>query len=868
MKHKLEKLKEIKQAMHTLCDDSSSTEDPQTSGKPSSVNSCMVNLKDLQKKTRENAKLSETKSKYSSDSGSSSSIQYVSKSKKRKLCKSVDHNVVQKLQNREITQNIWKFKKGNKSKLSDENVVKKLQNRTKFLSSAVSKDSESDSDKQKISDKKHLKLNKHRNKTVRNDLKKQRNKNDESECSESEIEIFQKQTEEREKKHVTSKPIQRSFISSYKDEVVSSSEEEFQKSTFSPLNSSFTKKLFQIKEGHAQSTKSNSSSTNQTEGKTEISKEKSLYFKSHVIKILNKFKEVCSEYELYMEHVKWKHFKKDLIYQESANNLILKSKNVINKLKMELDAQEKDLTSFYEEWNKNCNLKDTNLEYSSLSDPADSEEKSDSAKNKSSQEENSVSLCDSEDIFSTSETKFVEGAVDKNKETEVLIPVEASKKSVANNENMLFSRDNQVASPILGSNKKKGISDELNVKSKSNTLDMHKETSKKDQEHENEHNINDSIQDIFETTTENIEADDILKQKENELEKEDSLKSEKDVDKALTTDTDFSNDKTLLKFKESNVKLDNRHSDINKVTESMPKSLSLQETLASNTGNNESIVTVKIVEGEKNGSDKFSDEEQAKKALLESDSETFLNEESLSEKSNEVSTESLKNTSQCEKIKSNRKNEVNEMKNNSIHEDSTLDEQNAIFDVEISAKDALLDTNSNDCPSPSCSKKKSDKIHKSGVNSENIHAKATLLFSSNSESSNSDNDISLQLAKVDFSLNEQEEEKEENSLQHENISNFDTSVSEMGKKRQTISHKTYDLESDKKLKMHCHVVIEKLPEETLKKYADALYKSRQNLDAKEIKRYKLHEYTSKVFIFFYCKFNINFKTHGNFAKYI
>ncbi|XP_053988590.1 transcriptional regulator ATRX homolog isoform X1 [Hylaeus volcanicus] len=835
---KLDKAKDTQKLIRTVCDDSSSAEETQPSVRPSSVNLCMVDLKDLQKRKRENRKHSETKLKNSSESGNSSAEQNSklisddnTKSKKRKTSKLANEKIIKEVQNKTVTECNSKSKEGNKSKLTDDDTIKKLQNRTNV---SLSEDcNDSDSEKQEISRKEQLKLSKHRKNTksmkVKNDGKKQKSRNEESESSDSEVETYEKQTRKTRKEH----------INFSKEDVISSSGEEFQKSKFSHISSSYKRKLFQGKGDHMSSTKSSLTFEKQAEGRTEISKEQSLLFKSRVIKILNRFKEACSEYELSMERIQWKYLKKDLGNQASANNVILKSRNVITKFKSDLDTQEKDLVNFYDEWSKRCKLR--NVDYESnfsneneVSRTTDSKKKSSLPKKKSFLEEEClVSECDSEEIFSGDEKKCTKITGDKNKEAEVSMPDQTSERSASDsNENVSSSEDNRVVSPILVDKKRKATSDKSDVKDKSKIVEARMETSEDNQEDSSNLDVNNSLQDIFEESTEKVDGVNVANEKKSESEKESD--PEKGIDEMVTTKTSVNEDKTLPETKELSVKSDDKHLDVDNVKANTPDSFFSQETLTSKVDDNESIATVGIEREENNSLDNLNDEEAAKKAMLESDSDIFPNEKSI-----QISTEGNLNDKskvQFEKIKSTRKEEANERIANSSDKDNSSSKQEDVdIDAELYAKHALLESNSDDSMSPSSSKEMSDKTHNSDTSSKDKYAKAALLASSDSESLSSDSNCSLQNTNVDSSLKKQKEERKKNSLQVEDISTFDTSVSERVKKRRTRLSLKCGLENDEKLKMRCHVVIEKLPKHILKKHASALEKSRQDLDNKEIK---------------------------------
>lgn len=281
-----------------------------------------------------------------------------------------------------------------------------------------------------------------------------------------------------------------------------------------------TKKLTQAKKDSIISIESDLENIIESEKKFEISKEQSLQLKFHVVKIFNKFKEACSEYELQMEHVKCKYFKKELIYQKSVSNVIQKTKNVINNLKTELDAQEKELINFYEEWNKKCKVQNLNHEDNLLKNEIEitkkieDKEESDTSKS-SSNVESIVSECDNEEIFSDTETNIMKINIDNNRENEDTIIAKFSEKSTNDSEN-----SNRIISPILGNNKKGNricADDDLKI------IDENKRKFKEFNISSNEDIINESVDDIFkESIIEN--TDDVNLKDEHENEKKFKIK--------------------------------------------------------------------------------------------------------------------------------------------------------------------------------------------------------------------------------------------------------------------------------------------------------------------------------------------------------
>lgn len=539
-----------------------------------------------------------------------------------------------------------------------------------------------------------------------------------------------------------------------------------------------TKKLTQAKKDSIISIESDLENIIESEKKFEISKEQSLQLKFHVVKIFNKFKEACSEYELQMEHVKCKYFKKELIYQKSVSNVIQKTKNVINNLKTELDAQEKELINFYEEWNKKCKVQNLNHEDNLLKNEIEitkkieDKEESDTSKS-SSNVESIVSECDNEEIFSDTETNIMKINIDNNRENEDTIIAKFSEKSTNDSEN-----SNRIISPILGNNKKGNricADDDLKI------IDENKRKFKEFNISSNEDIINESVDDIFkESIIEN--TDDVNLKDEHENEK--NLKSKENEE-----NNDNKNENSL-RNDELNVEVKNKNTI--EVKNIKSKSITSEK-------NSESVE-----KEESNISDEVDDEEQAKRAMLESDSETPTNEESLVEKFTKQSSTSdsfeEKDILQTKKIKFDKKKGKNKISNNTNCKNNSSDEDEIIKE-EACAKNTLLESNSDDSTNPYDIKKNSNKKCDSNDDSEKL---------------NSDNDIVLKQTK----------NKNKDSIKDDS--------------KQQIFKINY-IGSDRKLKMLSEVIIERLPENILKKHKNALQKSRQYLESKEFKRYKMNK---------------------------
>lgn len=641
-----------------------------------------------------------------------------------------------------------------------------------------------------------------------NNIRKEKNKTRNSVSSDSDDAIYEKSAEKKTKRHSSLKSKQKD-LNLYKEEADSSSDKEFQKSKISLSGLSVMKKAGKDR---VISTESNQESTSQLIKKTRISKEQSLQFKSHVVKIFNQFKAICSEYEIQMEHVKWKYFKKELTYQESAFNVIEKSKNVINNLKMELNAQKEELTNFYEKWSKSHKVQSIAHEDCSLSDNEIAKEREDTEESnkseKSSNAASAVSECDNEEIFSDEGTSNRKINVDKNKTNNTLTKV--SEKLIGDNE-----KSDQIISSILDNKKedKTYTRDDLKV------IDANEKTSEEYQISTNEHAMNESIDDIFEDTAEDININDLIEARdecrnENGLQLKELEKNNDNKDK-----NSFTNEKLGTKLTDKNscsTKIENAKSKL--------------------------VFSDEIVEStEEKKNDVLNDidaEEQAKRTMLESDSETPTNDESLNEKFIEsFSTNDSfeeKDISQSKKIKCDKKEEKDKTQSNSIHENNLLggldelfseeacakrallesdllDKFEELFNEEVSAKRTLLESNSDDSMSP-CDKKESlSKKHFSSDSSEN---------------SSSDNDIKLKPLIINTSSKKNKDEDK----------NLTKDKKALDSRKPACLPKISYAGSDKKLKMFCKVVVEKLSENALKKYKNALEKSRQYLENKELRR--------------------------------
>ncbi|XP_076680852.1 uncharacterized protein LOC143375529 isoform X2 [Andrena cerasifolii] len=801
VKQGTKKAKEVQKALESLCGDSSSSDERLPALRLSPLTTCRV---DLNKKAKQAATSSTTKASQNNKS-------LLSLEEDISLIPSDDNSMSDKR------------KKTRSSVSSKDTMAKKSQRRKCYLSSD-SKSSESDDNKQKALSKTNAK-----GKNTVNNVRKKRNESKDPEDSDSDHNIFDKSTENKEKRHV--KFLKQNIVELVKEDGESSSGKEFQKSKLSRDCSIVVRKLSESIGNHSKPKKPSPTSTKHGEENTMISKEQSLNFKSRVIKTLNRFKDVCSEYELHMERVKCKYFKKKLMYRESAKNVINKSKDVIVRLRTELDAQEKELTDFYEEWHKNCTSENTSQENSSFSESDVAQTTHDAMKRKSpSEKENVVSDCESKKIFSEDES--IETNIKENKKDKDP-PLDETEKVVDkvveddNNEDASSAEDNAVASPILGNKKKKEASSEVHSKDKSGRIGIKEVGSTKSEEDENEHDKNDSSEDMFETSVENIEATDTSKVNDDEFEEQNNLGSKKvNNEESENTKSDSNTKENLVKNGELNVEPDNEDLNTDGGTSIMPKPVISPKVKSKS--DTESRATAKIKTTDDNCSDKPNEEEKAKKALLDSDSDTLVTEESMSENSNRVSITDNppeKCASKLEPLKCGKKGQKDEENTDSACKGGSLEEQDKVTKAEHCAKRALRESNSDDTATLSATKSAtSDKKHESDNRSKDVRAKAKLLVSSNSESSSSDNEDKLNFKKIEASLDKLEKNTD-----------LDVSVNEKAKKRRIDLKKICDSQSDEKLRTDCHVFIERLPQEDLKNYANALQKSRQYLEDKKIK---------------------------------
>ncbi|XP_017875511.1 CAP-Gly domain-containing linker protein 1-like [Ceratina calcarata] len=194
-----------------------------------------------------------------------------------------------------------------------------------------------------------------------------------SDSSDSEDDINDKRAERRKRRFLTLKLKEKNLTTLHRDDIGSSSSKEFQKSKISHVGSNVMKKLAQSqKQNRMTSTDSNSESVNEKIFTERFSDKQNIFFKSGINKIMDKMKELCSDYELQIDNIKCKHLKKDMRHYDSTEKVFRKLMKVIENVKEEIDVQENELINFYEDWEKNRRSENAEHEDSSPSEAVES----------------------------------------------------------------------------------------------------------------------------------------------------------------------------------------------------------------------------------------------------------------------------------------------------------------------------------------------------------------------------------------------------------------------------------------------------------------------------------------------------------------
>ncbi|XP_017875510.1 transcriptional regulator ATRX homolog isoform X2 [Ceratina calcarata] len=639
---------------------------------------------------------------------------------------------------------------------------------------------------------------------VRND-KSKRIESD-SESSDTEDNINDKRAERRDRRILMLKLKEKNLNTLHRDDTGSSSSKEFQKSKISHVGSNVMKKLARSqKQNRMTSTDSNSESVNEKIATEKLSDKQNIFFKSGINKIMNKMKELCSEYELQVDNIKWKHLKKDMRNYDSTEKVYKKLKTVIESMKEELDVQDKKLINFYEDWEKNCRSENTEHEDSSPSEAEESktavnEKESEKLKNVS-QVSPIVSECDDE-IFSGNEAQATLGKNDKNKIENLPTIAEIS---------MNDDSDQVDASPIVAN---RTIRDKI-LPVKTDLTEQTKLAEETGDQKETSQecpasdilSLNVSVDDIFdETTIENVSP---------------SPKIKDESDNGSETDVTLNKNGSDSMINERKRKRNNSSDTV----EGLEKSREKEMDSFSNT---------------------LDEEERAKKALLTSDSDTppitLINDITTTVESSE--NDNIKETDATETMKPDKKRKkYNNRQNES--EDKSPEDLTKIMEAESLAVRMLLESNSDDSLSHS-----EKPIFKKSL-------KQKLNSTGSSEDSSSDDDSNLNGEKQNSSKEGQKKnerpsssiEKQDNSSKDSN-SNID-SESSIGKRyslrkknaenkkdstslKMLVNNKMKNsIESDKIIS--CKVVLERLPKSVLNKHNNTLEKSREYLESKEFR---------------------------------
>ncbi|XP_012537643.1 transcriptional regulator ATRX [Monomorium pharaonis] len=303
--------------------------------------------------------------------------------------------------------------------------------------------------------------------------------------SKSEDEEFKKQnkrkTQEDEGK-CGKLSMQRQFSKIQEDDSDNSSSKEFQKVKLQKVNrNKYSKKqLVDLERDYTKSPRGKNFTDNRS--LNDSLNEQSDRNLDNITKILEAFKEICSNFQTHMEALKQMYGKKDV------EQYVLKSIEKVDKLKTMLEKKQKDLTDSYQLWIKS---KRRESGHSSKVD-SDNEQLSEKGeermmnKNKyvssdmKDGDRTAVSECDSEEIFSANETESSrkipttsrKNATDasrtenyiNNNEINTDTQDEMSNASRSDDRNDRDGRDDVTASPVLGLKERKNNTERSSIK--------------------------------------------------------------------------------------------------------------------------------------------------------------------------------------------------------------------------------------------------------------------------------------------------------------------------------------------------------------------------------------------------------------------
>ncbi|XP_018406141.1 PREDICTED: transcriptional regulator ATRX homolog [Cyphomyrmex costatus] len=609
-------------------------------------------------------------------------------------------------------------------------------------------------------------------------------------------------------------------------------------------------------------------------------------------KIVTDCKEMCSNFQMYIESIERLHGKGD------EEKLILRSIEKIDKLRMTLKEKSKSLTTSYQSWSRN-RKKSTAKRLNKVSDNkiANSSEESSSEEHEKRIEDEdkhvfdnkqsgnkAVSECDSEEIFSTDETRSPEKIVSSAK----------TEKGINNNETNINDEDGMSIDKSKNNDKHnvevQDDSPELNLKKKismersskkqlfsecNKSNDKTKPLNKNESEIEDSPSrnsgsnmalendrINQSIKniinessDMFDTSLEDAEKS--TAEIETNCSKEELLQTFKDNilnHHKNSLQSEVSNEKERIFLKKKD--LSNQDNQENAISVIKEVNNDLTPSRKTNTDDNDSTPSRKTNTDDNDSVDDA--ETLAKKALLATDSDTLDNENYITNTAKSTKVLFTDDTNQIERKHELEDNDsdVNSVstivlptytKDANINSEKTVDTETEIeangksddqpdrkSHKEISsskdendrankaAKISLLESNSDDSTLLSLeSEKFTNKKSESDSSKKNAEAKLSLLASS-SENSNSE-PTSSEMTNVSKNIkrNRELESDEEHFVTR-------------SKKKRFKLDENHHYKNNKKLRMSCKVYLVRLSTEILKRHSDTLKKSRERLERKEL----------------------------------
>ncbi|XP_076383601.1 uncharacterized protein LOC117217785 isoform X1 [Megalopta genalis] len=529
--------------------------------------------------------------------------------------------------------------------------------------------------------------------------------------------------------------------------------------------------------GTFSSANENRSSTTekQLNRETSISENRTFYMKSVVIMILNKLKEICSECELRTDH-----FKNELAYQGSLENVIEKSKSLIEKLKIQLDDQQNKLTNIPKNWASELCARKIRREDRFSSD----RETLEIIETQSTSDSSQKTILLGED----GRNEITEISIDRNKRDETSSPKRRkileegesdNKKNIAR-----FSND-KATSPILGSRHKN-----RSAMKKPQIIHKSTEISNKFQENPSKN--------LFEEAAIENDNKNALNIERSELEKPEIFLSGANNEE-IGAKSELDKSDKPSEGSESTAEMNNNEFLLKMLA---LKSVLSDENASSRTNDSSSTATIRLKMNLDD--DRMQADAAGFRFRSPSNVETIRNGESVSERSD------------TDTVDLNRPRDGNVIKNN-LSRNGSID----IGSVDTKSADSMDSLSTMVIYRGAC---------ESDDSRRNERAKASLLFSTSSESWSSEDSVQFATVKN----RRAEDELERRDSDDEILEEFPCNSRLV--ERAKIKPRELNGESDEKLGMGASVVLERLSEEVLEKHAGALEKSRERLDYEEIKR--------------------------------